>query len=86
MRRPIFLEEPMSDNQRTNPNDDSRYAHDEAVKFIDTTTFKWRENPIILGVLANLYGKLAAMYQIQSLIQKEINELERKLDLDDEQK
>lgn len=35
---------------------------------------------------ANLYGKLAAMYQIQSLIQKEINELERKLDLDDEQK
>ncbi|MAJ64295.1 MAG: hypothetical protein CL558_05230 [Alphaproteobacteria bacterium] len=23
----------MSDNQRTNPNDDSRYAHDEAVKF-----------------------------------------------------
>tara|TARA_Y100000588_G_scaffold135010_1_gene148445 strand:+ start:438 stop:794 length:357 start_codon:yes stop_codon:yes gene_type:complete len=33
MRRPIFLEEPMSDNQRTNPNDDSRYAHDEAVKF-----------------------------------------------------
>ena len=35
---------------------------------------------------ANLYGKLAAMYQVQSLIQKEINELERKLDLDDKQK
>ena len=32
--------------------------YDEAVKFIDTTTFKWRETPIILGVLANLYGKL----------------------------
>ncbi len=35
---------------------------------------------------ANLYGKLAAMYQVQSLIQKEINELERKLDSDDKQK
>jgi hypothetical protein len=34
---------------------------------------------------ANLYGKLAAMYQIQSLIQKEINELERKLDKNAEQ-
>ena len=31
---------------------------DEAAEFIDTTPFKWRENPIILGVLANLYGKL----------------------------
>ena len=34
---------------------------------------------------ANLYGKLAAMYKIQSMIQKEITELERKLDLDDKQ-
>jgi len=34
---------------------------------------------------ANLYGKLAAMYKIQSLIQKEINKLERELDLDDKQ-
>jgi hypothetical protein len=35
---------------------------------------------------SNLYGKLSAMYQIQTLIQKEINELERKLDKNAEQK
>lgn len=35
---------------------------------------------------ANLYGKLSAMYKIQSLIQKEIIELERKLVEDDKQK
>ena len=35
---------------------------------------------------ANLYGKLSAMYKIQSLIQKEIIELERKLIEDDKQK
>ena len=31
---------------------------------------------------ANLYGKLSAMYKIQGLIQKEIIELERKLEND----
>jgi len=34
---------------------------------------------------ANLYGKLSAMYKVQALIQKEINEVQRMLDKYDEQ-
>tara|TARA_R100000329_G_scaffold149858_1_gene141372 strand:- start:35 stop:181 length:147 start_codon:yes stop_codon:yes gene_type:complete len=34
---------------------------------------------------ANLYGKLSAMYQIQCMIQKEIKELERQLENDEQE-